>query len=299
MYSTPLVSVGIPTYNRTEMLRRAVESVLAQDYLNLEVVISDNASTDGTQALCQDLCLRDERVHYIRQSTNKGPIANHHEVFRRSNGELFMYLGDDDWLDPSYVSQCVSALLEQPELALVTGVFKWYRDRTLVHEGVRINLVQESGRDRVLAHYKQVRANELFHGVGRRDLLMKVQPMSRILGFDSAYMASIAFMGKVKTLESTAVNKSFSENYGDGEKIARSLGLPMAYPRFWYLYFTISAFSDIAWVSPAYKGIGHWARFALACQASLLFLCGLSVRSIPRPLLRLLKSWWYQRAVGG
>src|SRR5919199_5421053 len=139
---SPLVSVGIPTYNRREMLKRAVESVLAQDYTNFEVVISDNASTDGTQALCEDLCLRDERVHYFRQSTNKGPIANFNEVFRRSHGELFMYLGDDDWLDPSYLSQCVSTLLKQPELALVSGVWNWCRDQALIKENIRMNLLQ-------------------------------------------------------------------------------------------------------------------------------------------------------------
>ena len=170
---SPLVSVGIPTYNRRDMLKRAVESVLAQDYPDFEVVISDNASTDGTQALCEDLCLRDGRVHYIRQSTNKGPIAKFNEVFRHSHGELFMYSDDDDWLDPSYLSQCVSTLLEQPEIALVSGVWNWCRDQALIQENIRMNLLQWSGRHRVLSCYKQVRGNEVFHGVGSRDLLMK------------------------------------------------------------------------------------------------------------------------------
>ena len=67
----PLVSVGIPTFNRLIMLRRAVDSALSQDYPNLEVVISDNASTDGTQAWCEQLARRDSRVRYVRQPNTR------------------------------------------------------------------------------------------------------------------------------------------------------------------------------------------------------------------------------------
>ncbi len=72
MDSKPLVSIGIPTYNRASVLRRAVESALTQDHTNLELVISDNASTDETEAVCQEFCERDNRVRYIRQKTNRG-----------------------------------------------------------------------------------------------------------------------------------------------------------------------------------------------------------------------------------
>jgi glycosyltransferase involved in cell wall biosynthesis len=135
--------------------------------------VQTGAVQHGTQALCEDLCLRDGRVHYIRQSTNKGPIAKFNEVFRHSHGELFMYSDDDDWLDPSYLSQCVSTLLEQPEIALVSGVWNWCRDQSLIQGNIRMNLLQKSGRHRVLSCYKQVRGNEVFHEVGSRDLLMK------------------------------------------------------------------------------------------------------------------------------
>ena len=57
------------------MLRRAVDSALSQDYPNLEVVISDNASTDGTQAWCEQLARRDSRLRYVRQPTNVGAFA--------------------------------------------------------------------------------------------------------------------------------------------------------------------------------------------------------------------------------
>src|SRR5579862_7896404 len=105
----PLVTVGIPTFNRLETLQRAVKSVLAQDYPNLELVISDNASTDGTLAWLQKIAAEDSRVRYFRQSSNLGATANMNSVLRRARGSLCMLMGDDDWLEPSYVSRCAAA----------------------------------------------------------------------------------------------------------------------------------------------------------------------------------------------
>ncbi len=102
----PLVSIGLPTYNRAASLERAARSALAQDWSELELVISDNGSDDDTQAICEALRDADPRVRYVRQAVNLGPLRNFEEVFEHSRGELFMWLGDDDTLDPSYVSEC-------------------------------------------------------------------------------------------------------------------------------------------------------------------------------------------------
>jgi glycosyltransferase involved in cell wall biosynthesis len=122
----PLVSVGIPTYNRASGLKRAVGSALAQSYENLEVVISDNASTDGTRELCESLARSDPRVRYHRQPENRGPTANFREVLDRASGEFFMWLADDDWIDTDYVSACVGERLHDPATALVAGRAAYY-----------------------------------------------------------------------------------------------------------------------------------------------------------------------------
>src|SRR5947207_15595620 len=100
----PLVSIGLPTFNRVATLRRTVESVLAQDYAHIELIISDDASTDGTQEYGEEVSRHDRRVQYIRQAVNIGLTANYAEVFRRSTGAFYMALADDDWLEPTYVS---------------------------------------------------------------------------------------------------------------------------------------------------------------------------------------------------
>jgi glycosyltransferase involved in cell wall biosynthesis len=73
---TPLVTVGIPTYNPAAILGRAVESVISQDYQNLELIISDNASTDSTAVVCRDFTRRDNRVRCMRQESNCTSPAN-------------------------------------------------------------------------------------------------------------------------------------------------------------------------------------------------------------------------------
>ena len=73
MSKKPLVSIGLPTYNRATSLGRAVESALTQDYRNIELIVSDNASTDETETLCAEFCRRDSRVRYLRDNLRMTP----------------------------------------------------------------------------------------------------------------------------------------------------------------------------------------------------------------------------------
>ena len=76
----PLVSIGLPVYNGASYLSESIDSLLAQTYRNIELVISDNASTDGTQALCERYVAQDARVVYSRRPENIGGVRNHSHV---------------------------------------------------------------------------------------------------------------------------------------------------------------------------------------------------------------------------
>ncbi len=91
---TPLVSVGLPVYNGGDNIAQTIKSLLAQDYANFELVISDNASTDRTPEVCREYAKKDPRVRYHRNSTNIGAIKNFNHVFKLSSGEYFMWAGD-------------------------------------------------------------------------------------------------------------------------------------------------------------------------------------------------------------
>ncbi len=93
----PLVSIGIPTYNRAKQLRRTIENACAQTYPNLQIIVSDNASTDPqVEALCRDAAERDPRIKYYRQPFNKGPMANFEFTLLQASGDYFIWFADDD-----------------------------------------------------------------------------------------------------------------------------------------------------------------------------------------------------------
>lgn len=107
----PLVSVGIPTYNRPEGLRRTLACIAAQTYRNLEIVVSDNCSpNDDTEAVVRDLMAQDPRVSYFKQSVNRGPWGNFLFVLEKSRGEYFMWAADDDEWELDFVSRCLSEM---------------------------------------------------------------------------------------------------------------------------------------------------------------------------------------------
>ncbi len=270
MNDIPLVSVGIPTYNRASLLKRAVESVLIQDYANLELVISDNASTDETESMCREVMRQDSRIKYIRQPINLGASGNFEEVFRQSQGQIFMWLSDDDWLSQSYISQCAGALLHHSEYSLVCGKSRNYLNQEFNHEGIITNLLQDSGQKRVLSYYQNVLDNGVFYGLMRREQLQKVNRNQKVLGGDYFLIAAIAFMGKVKTLEEVHVNRSLGGASASLETLAAQLELPKFQIRHPFLSVAINAFKDIVWGSPAYNSMGAMARWAFACRVFTL-----------------------------
>jgi len=116
----PLVSIGLPVRNGEQHVGDAVRSVLEQEYDRLDLVISDNASTDGTEEICRQLAGSDPRIQYHRQPENIGLVPNFNAVLRMARGTYVKWMGDDDWLTPRYVSRCVEVLDDDAALILVT-----------------------------------------------------------------------------------------------------------------------------------------------------------------------------------
>lgn len=114
----PLVSIGLPVYNGESYLREALDSLLAQDYQNFELIISDNGSTDATSAICQEYALRDERISYYRSEQNQGASWNFNHVLQLSKGEFFMWAAHDDVWRQDFIEKCLQELLKEPQAVL-------------------------------------------------------------------------------------------------------------------------------------------------------------------------------------
>jgi len=114
----PRLSIGLPVYNSSDYVAEAIESLLGQTYTDFELVISDNASTDGTADICRGYAEQDDRVRYFRQPQNIGLAPNHNFVFRESRGEFFKWAASDDLYARDLLERCVAALDENPQVVL-------------------------------------------------------------------------------------------------------------------------------------------------------------------------------------
>jgi len=112
--STPRVSIGMPVYNGERYLAAALDGLLAQTFSDFELIVSDNASTDATPAICARYAARDGRIRYSRNAVNIGGAPNFRRVFHLATGEYFMWAAHDDIHAPMFVGRCVEVLDHDP-----------------------------------------------------------------------------------------------------------------------------------------------------------------------------------------
>lgn len=124
----PRVSFGLAVFNARRFIERCIDSVLAQTFRDFELVIADNASTDGTREIVQAYAAREPRIRLTLNPENIGQIENVNLVFRLSRGELFRWVGADDWLEPAYAERCVAALDADPGAIGVSTFFRTHLD---------------------------------------------------------------------------------------------------------------------------------------------------------------------------
>jgi glycosyltransferase involved in cell wall biosynthesis len=274
-----LVSVGIPTYNRPSLLERAVRSVLAQDHSELELIVSDDASPDPeVAAVLERLAAEDPRVRVTRQPRNLGHARNYQWVLDAANGAYFMWLSDDDWLDPSYISRCLSALLSDSGLALVCGQALYARGDGASGPPERvISLDSRSAARRVIGHFARVGRNGALFGIARTDDV-------RALGFEAGFagdwmlVAGLAARGRVHTLTDVHVHRSV-EGIGSAApaRFAASLGMGGLAARAPHLVFAARLWRRIASGGRGFESIRPAARVLAATVSAALVIGRFSV----------------------
>jgi len=117
----PRVSIGLPVRNGARYLGEAVDSLLRQSYTDFELIISDNAATDQTEAICRDYAGKDSRVRYYRNSQDVGLAINYNSLFMRARGKYFKWAAADDVHEPDYLTRCLDVLEHDPAVVLAYG----------------------------------------------------------------------------------------------------------------------------------------------------------------------------------
>lgn len=125
MSSAPKVSIGMPVYNGERYIGIAIESILEQTEKDIELIISDNASTDATESICRRFVNQDSRVKYFRNTDNIGAHPNYNITYDASCGEFFKWAAHDDVLDRNYIERCLEKLEANPEAVVCQSFLKY------------------------------------------------------------------------------------------------------------------------------------------------------------------------------
>ena len=115
------VVLAMPVYNGDKYVREAITSILEQDHADFRLIVTDNASTDGTEDIVRTLAAEDDRITYVRNRVNLGASRNYNLGYELSDGEYLKWCAHDDLLSPNYVGDCVAALDADPDLSLAFG----------------------------------------------------------------------------------------------------------------------------------------------------------------------------------
>lgn len=201
--AAPLITVGIPLYNAARYVAQALDSVLAQSWPNLEIIVSDNASTDDTARIVHGYMQRDDRIRYRRFDHNRGVAANWNAVVRDAHGVYFKWLAGNDVMLPTLLERCAAVLQQRDDAVLVYGRTRWIDE-----DGAPLALcvgdfpVTAERPHRRFAHVAAQLAvnNQINAGLIRTDALRHTRLMGSYPAGDLVLMAELALQGKVVLL---------------------------------------------------------------------------------------------------
>lgn len=210
----PLVSIGLPVYNGDDFLSAAIESLLGQTFGDFELLISDNASTDDTEAICRSYAAQDQRIRYYRNEQNCGPAENFNNVARHARGTYFKWAAHDDVCAPTFLARCVEVLDRDPSVVLA------YTATQIIDEGGHL-LRQDDYTLNTDAPAPPVRFESLINANHKRHTAVEIFGLIRmsalqttsLIGYyargDSVLLAQLSLLGRFhKIPESLFFNRN-------------------------------------------------------------------------------------------
>jgi glycosyltransferase involved in cell wall biosynthesis len=282
-----LVSIGLPVRNAGPRVADVVKSVLGQDHTRVELVISDNASTDDTEEVCRELARSDPRIAYHRQPENIGLLNNFEYAIRAARGTFFRWIGDDDELAPTFVSRCLREFAADPRLLLVTTGMA-YAGPDGVTESAQYHGTALRSGDPVERFVEMLRLlNESYllidplYGLMRREPVAAI-PRHNMLREDEVFATKLALAGPWGHVGEVLARRDWrSERIG---RIAVRLGVPS-----WQSHFanTLQCREILRWLPQAGLTAGQQRRARAAVYQMYLRRQRRTLAHRGRKLLRL------------
>lgn len=206
--AAPKVSIGLPVYNGEDYIEQAISTLLRQSFSDFELIISDNASKDGTRAICERFAADDPRVRYSRVNRNLGAAPNYNRIVPMARGSYFKWAAHDDRCLPRFLEACVKALDEDPSVVLAypaTIVIDKHGDALRTYRD-GLDLPQAEPQARFAGYIKQNylhrrgMCNPIF-GVVRMNALRRTRLIQDFLASDRSLLGHLALLGRFRELE--------------------------------------------------------------------------------------------------
>ena len=202
---TPRVSVGLPVYNGERFLEFAIGSLLGQTCGDFELIISDNASTDGTEAICRRYASLDSRVRYYRSERNRGAAWNHNRVVELARAPYFKWAAHDDICAPSFLERCADVLDREPSAILC------YAQTVLIDEagqplGLGANRCVPGSPDPFLRFrtlMETLALSDPMYGIIRADVLRQTALLGSYPAADLVLLSELALRGTFQIVPET------------------------------------------------------------------------------------------------
>lgn len=208
-----LVSIGMPAYNGEQCIRRALDSLLVQDYNNFELIISDNASTDATLQICKEYAGSDNHIRIHTHPHNVGSLANFKTVLEIASGKYFMWAACDDYWLPEFISTLIKELEKHPEAGVaMCAVERVYEDGTL------FDTIRFKGNDdpNSRTHYQMMKSltspkkyNLYLYGLFKTHLLRQaILFYPEVPGLDRLFMCQMALATRFRYVDNVMYKKT-------------------------------------------------------------------------------------------
>lgn len=201
--SQPRVSIGLPVFNGANFLRSSIESILAQDYSDLELIVADNASTDATESICREFAAKDARVRYYRNETNIGAAANYNKVVALARGEFFKWAAHDDECHPAMIRRCVETLEGAPvSVTMVYPLAELIDEHGKTISAPLDRIASAASRPhRRLAHLLwALNMCDPVFGLYRTSYLKRTQLIGPFFGADYVLLAELVMLGQIQEI---------------------------------------------------------------------------------------------------
>ena len=221
----PLVSIGMPLFNEARFVKDSLECILSQDYPNLEIIISDNASTDETLRICQSMTGERIDVSLHKFDENGGATENFRYVFNSSKGKYFLWASGHDLWARNYISENVKLLESVPTAVIAFGSSVWIDEN-----GERISkyfgYTDTRGMTSVARFFTIFWGN--MHpvlGLMRKSALDKTRPMVNTVGTDLILLSQLSLRGDfVHTPGTLWQRREFRKETTHADKLKRYRG---------------------------------------------------------------------------